>query len=232
MLDLSVGKGTMQMQNKPLVWLGAMLMAFCPSMAGYAQNIDAVQRRLIDAVTEGELSLEQAGKMMSALKESQIHDMMLHAKAKQIMAQVDAPQEDRREALARELKSAVKAGKLSEKDAWTKWKSAAQPLTSEHQPRRNSQTGVRAAAMERIRNVLHERGFNDEQVQKTLDGLPRVVHAATSAGDEFELEPRLAEYFIREVGLSEEQLDIVKGLGRRLAYRQPVHDEEQSDRER
>jgi hypothetical protein len=207
-----------------------MLLTLGSGIPGYAQNIEAVQRRLVEAVTAGELSLEQAGKMMSALKESQIHDMMLHAKAKQIMAQVDVAQGDRREALAMELKQAVKAGKLSEKDAWAKWKLTKQ-FSGENQPSRDSRLGVPAAAMERIRNVLRERGLDDQQVRKTLDGLPRVVHAAISAGDEFELEPGLANYFAKEVGLSDEQVEMVKQMGRRLAYRHREFGHEEPDGE-
>ena len=99
-------------------WLQACVllcaMFVLPPGLAYAQDYEAVERRLGEAVSEGELSLKQAAVMMDALKEATEDDR-----------DDDGDIERRFEgwigSVGEKLKAAVEAGKLSEEDAWRKW---------------------------------------------------------------------------------------------------------------
>ena len=45
----------------------------------------------------------------------------------------------------------------------------------------------------------------------------RVIHKMKSEGEDFELDPRLKTYFQEELGLTDEQLELIQGLARRAA---------------
>ena len=87
-----------------------VVMAMCIFPLGFvcAQDFEAVQRRLGGAVEEGELSLEQANLMMEALRHSSQRDRELGSKEHRYMQ------------FTKEIKAAVKAGKLSEEEAEAK----------------------------------------------------------------------------------------------------------------
>ena len=93
------------------VWLGIVAMASCilPQGRVYAQDFEAVERRLGGAVEAGELTLEQASIMMKALKRSagskRAHNREMEAKKRRYMA------------FAKEIEAAVEAGKISKEDA-------------------------------------------------------------------------------------------------------------------
>ncbi len=98
-------------------WLQACVLLFAivvlPLGVAYAQDYEAVERRLGEGVSEGELSLGQAIVMMDALRG----------------AAKDGKDEDDVErrvgewigSVGEKIKAAVAAGKLSEEDAWKKW---------------------------------------------------------------------------------------------------------------
>ena len=92
------------------VLLGAMLVL--PVGLTYAQDFDAVERKLGEAVAEGELSLEQAVVMMEALREVAEDEQEggINRRFGGWIGDVGG-----------KLKAAVEAGKLSEEDAWKKW---------------------------------------------------------------------------------------------------------------
>ena len=87
-----------------------VVMAMCVFPLGfvYAQDFEAVERRLGGAVEAGELSLEQANLMMEALRHSSQRDRELGSKEHRYMQ------------FTKEIKAAVKAGKLSEEEAEAK----------------------------------------------------------------------------------------------------------------
>ena len=93
------------------VWLGIVAMASCilPQGRVYAQDFEAVERRLGGAVEAGELTLEQASIMMKALKRSagskRAHNREMEAKKRRYMA------------FAKEIEAAVEAGNISKEDA-------------------------------------------------------------------------------------------------------------------
>lgn len=98
------------------------LLTIC-SGAVVAQDFDAVEQRLVEAVQDGELSLEQAARMMEALKDSADkndrdkdaeEDNVEHEAWRQFEAWIDG--------VAHKLKSAVEEGDLDEETAHKKWR--------------------------------------------------------------------------------------------------------------
>ncbi len=51
----------------------------------------------------------------------------------------------------------------------------------------------------------------------SLGALIRVVHEIQTEGDDFELNPRLESYLLRELSLTTEQIDLLVRLGSRAA---------------
>ncbi len=53
----------------------------------------------------------------------------------------------------------------------------------------------------------------------SLGALIRVVHEIQTEGDDFELNPRLESYLLRDLLFTTEQIDLLIGLARRAAHR-------------
>jgi hypothetical protein len=83
----------------------AMAVGMPPLGFVYAQDLEAVERRLGGAVEAGELSLEQANVMMEALRRSSQEAREMEAKKHRFMQ------------FSREIEEAVEAGKLSKEEA-------------------------------------------------------------------------------------------------------------------
>ena len=95
-------------------WLGALVLLFAvglmPLGVAYAQDYEAVEKRLREAVSAGELTKDQARAMMDALRRStQKEDRAEHGD-RHISKEEYARAE-------KEIKALVKAGKVSEADA-------------------------------------------------------------------------------------------------------------------
>ncbi len=71
---------------------------------------------------------------------------------------------------------------------------------------------------ERIRHHLAENGFTEEQIEQTMGALRRVVHEMKSEGEDYELDPKMREYFENEVGLTDDRIELIQGLARRILY--------------
>ena len=83
----------------------AMAMCLFPLGFVYAQDFEAVERRLGGAVEAGELSLEQANLMMEALRRSSAGDREVGAR------------KERYQRFMNDIKEAAEAGKLTEEEA-------------------------------------------------------------------------------------------------------------------
>ena len=83
----------------------AMAMCLFPLGFVYAQDFEAVERRLGGAVEAGELSLEQANLMMEALRRSSAGDRELGAR------------KERYQRFMNDIREAAEAGKLTEEEA-------------------------------------------------------------------------------------------------------------------
>jgi len=78
--------------------------------------------------------------------------------------------------------------------------------------------GVDAEMFRVIRNYLTENDFTEEQLEGALGGMLRIVYEVNSEGEEFELDLRLRDYFENTLGLSKEQIEIVIGISKRIAF--------------
>jgi len=89
----------------------AMIVSCAGIQTVFAQDHEAVGRRLRAAVAAGELTGEQAIERMAAYKK----------RVGQGKGSADAEEKLDADAIAKRLKAAVKAGKLTEKEAKAKW---------------------------------------------------------------------------------------------------------------
>ena len=78
--------------------------------------------------------------------------------------------------------------------------------------------GVSAGLVQRMRESLLGAGLEGEIVESALGALLRVVQEIQSEGDDFELDPRLESYLVRDLLLTTEQIDLLVGLARRAAH--------------
>ena len=70
-----------------------------------------------------------------------------------------------------------------------------------------------------IKNGLMKNGISDNQIDAVLGGMLRVIHAAKSEGDNFEMNPRIQSYFQDRIGLTQDQTQYVKDISIRIANR-------------
>lgn len=232
-----------------------------PLGLAYAQDYEAVERRLGEAVSKGELSLEQADVMMDALRRKALDNDngigdRLKAAGERLKAAVAKGTMTEEEAwtkwaeikkriikgavttgkISREnagaiwrkienaeigerLKAAVSKGEMTEEEAWAKWAKIKKEGNRDAGIEGHYlKLGVNEQRFDRILAALHNSGLTDEQVDQTLGGMLRVIHEMQSAGKQFELNPRLRNYFKNEVGLTDKQIERVQGLARRVAH--------------
>lgn len=88
-----------------------------------------------------------------------------------------------------------------------------------------SRLGISTEMLDRIKIALKERGITaDEPVP---GGMLRVIYELREEGEDFELDPRMRDYFENRIGLTGEQIEYVVGFARRI-----VHSLRDSDRRR
>jgi len=122
-------------------WMGACILlcvgaVLLPGLA-YAQDFEAVERRLGEGVAAGELSLEQAALMLRALREQGGGGFDLGARIEEVSAQLreavirgDIPEDEawakwnefKDREIAPRLKEAVEAGRMPEEEAQNVWR--------------------------------------------------------------------------------------------------------------
>ena len=73
--------------------------------------------------------------------------------------------------------------------------------------------------LNRIKNALMKNGISNSQLDAVLGGMLRVIHAAKSEGDNFEMNPRVQAYFQDRIGLTQDQTQYVKDISIRIANR-------------
>ncbi len=105
MIVSGTSNGSSSRWLRACVLLGAMVVL--PFGLAYAQDYDAVEKRLGAAVSKGELTLEHAGVMMDALRRAAEDD--------------DDGIGNQLKAVGKRLKTAVAKGELTEEEAWAKW---------------------------------------------------------------------------------------------------------------
>ena len=209
--------------------------------AAHAQDYEAVEKRLGKAVSKGELSLQQAVRMMEALEES--------GDEPEYRAGGDGDEDwivDRLHAVGRRLKAAVKAGTLTEAEAWAKWAAINREYKEEEYKEEDkdddvddrgsgieghfNRLGASEGVAKRIRHRLRQSGLTEQQAESAMGGLLRIVHGLHSDGEHYELDPRLRHYFEDEIELTDEQIELVLGLARRVTH--SLSDRSDNGRER
>ena len=71
--------------------------------------------------------------------------------------------------------------------------------------------------LSRIKTKLKESGITDGQLDLVLSMMIRVIHVAKDQGKEFDFNFRFQNYFENKVGLNDVQIQVVKGISRRIA---------------
>jgi hypothetical protein len=80
-----------------------------------------------------------------------------------------------------------------------------------------------------IRTALNENGFEGKQIEKALYGIKRIVHEMKPEGEEFEMNPRLQEYLQKEVGFTDEQIELIINLAHQVAHGRKERGEAEQD---
>lgn len=89
---------------------------------------------------------------------------------------------------------------------------------------RRTETGLEGAFRElavdesmlrRIKDDLTARGILDDQLEKVLDSMRRVMHIKQTQHDRFELSSRMREYFVERLQLSSDQIDTIVAITER-----------------
>ncbi|TET32836.1 MAG: hypothetical protein E3J72_18575 [Planctomycetota bacterium] len=78
--------------------------------------------------------------------------------------------------------------------------------------------GVDDVAFAELQKALKDAELSDEQIEKALGGILRIAYGVKAAGDdEYELDERMKKYLEDEVGLTDEQIEEVVKLAKRIA---------------
>ena len=77
--------------------------------------------------------------------------------------------------------------------------------------------GVDIGELYRIKTKLKDSGITDDQLNLVLTAMIRMIHVAKSQGKEIDFSPRFQTYFENKVGLNDLQIQVVKGISRRVA---------------
>ena len=77
--------------------------------------------------------------------------------------------------------------------------------------------GVETDELKRIKTKLKDSGITDDQLDLVLVAMIMMIHVAKSKGKEIDFSPRFQTYFENKVGLNDLQIQVVKGISRRVA---------------
>jgi hypothetical protein len=77
--------------------------------------------------------------------------------------------------------------------------------------------GVETDELNRIQTKLKDSGITDNQLDLVLAAMIRMIHVAKNQGKEIDFSPRFQTYFENKVGLNDLQIQVVKGISRRVA---------------
>ena len=167
------------------VRLGLVVMASCilPQNRVYAQDFEAVERRLGGAVEAGELTLEQASIMMKALKRSagskSAHDREMEAKKRRYMA------------FAKEIEAGVEAGKISKEDAEKELIAVRKKMfrdAGRKQEDRSDKHGISVEEYRRaeakIRELVKKGEVSKEDAEKRLIEMRKSIRTEKSEGND------------------------------------------------
>ena len=73
--------------------------------------------------------------------------------------------------------------------------------------------------LSRIKKNLSNNGVSDNQLDSVLRGMIRLIHEVKASGDNYEMNPRIRNYFEDKIGLDPKQVQYVVSLSVRIANR-------------
>ena len=73
--------------------------------------------------------------------------------------------------------------------------------------------------LNRIKKSLSKNGIPDNQLDDVLRGMIRLIHVAKTDENNYEMNPRMKNYFEDRIGLDPKQVQYVMGLSVRIAKR-------------
>ena len=130
-----------------------------------------------------------------------------------------------------EIEAAVKAGKMSRKDGDRAMIETRQAM--EELARRSGVTernhdeglvghykrmGVSIETLGAFKKVLADTGVTDRQMESALGGMLRVIHEMKTEGDNYEMDPGMAQYLKDNLGLTSKQIELVEGIAVRIFH--------------
>jgi len=75
--------------------------------------------------------------------------------------------------------------------------------------------------VERIRGALEEAGFTPEQIRMARGVIMRMAYAMKSAGDDYEMNPRMQSFLTEKAEFNDEQITLLEGIAKRVSMRMP-----------
>lgn len=180
---------------------------------------DAIKRRIEGAVESGRMTREEADAKYREIKK-QVSREGRDDGVDWAAAKATSPEE-----WSDELKAQIVAAGHDLEEVAEKFRQRQQAAATRAERGRDDgieghfrRIGVTDEMVDRIRVVLNESGLQGKQIEPALGGMLRVVYEMKSEGEEFELDPRLQDYFQNRIGLTDEQIELVQGIARRILH--------------
>ena len=123
--------------------------------------------------------------------------------------------------LRKRLKVGVEKGIITQEQADERYesfiKNDSNPSDKPDIETRYIRLGVETDELNRIQTKLKDSGITDDQLDLVLAAMIRMIHVAKNQGKEIDFSPRFQTYFENKVGLNDLQIQVVKGISRRVA---------------
>ena len=111
----------------------------------------------------------------------------------------------------------VEKGRITQEQADKRYEADVRPDDKPDIETRYIRLGIDADELNRIQTKLMDSGITDNQLDLVLAAMIRMIHVAKNQGKEIDFSPRFQTYFENKVGLNDLQIQVVKGLSRRVA---------------
>ncbi len=186
------------------------------------ERIKSIGDDLKAAVKAGKITEEEAWKKWHHIKENEIAPRIKAAveagkmsaeKARDILKAIQKGE------IGERLKAAVAKGEITEEQAKAKWAEVNKERDHDGGIKGHyNRMGVCDETLGQIKKHLKENGLSDEQIGAAFGGILRVIHELRSEGENFELDPKLRDYFKKEIDLTDKQIELVVGIARRIVH--------------
>jgi len=123
--------------------------------------------------------------------------------------------------LRERLNAGVENGRITKRQADERYEAFTKNgVSSDDKPdieTRYIRLGVERDELNRMKTKLKDSGITHDQLDLVLATMIRMIHVAKSQGKEIDFSPRFQTYFENKVGLNDLQIQVVKGIARRVA---------------